>query len=249
MTSARVRERPAAATHETTPRGSVTAMPFGGREEFATFAAHELRAPLALQRALVDVALANPYADAATLREMGERVVASCIRQQRLIDALLDLARFGRELMRHEPVDIAATAAAALRVHELSEFETVVDLEPAQTTGDPDLLERLAVNLVSNAIRHNIVGGRIEIATRAEAGYAVLTVANTGPVIPAAELQRLFEPFQRLAAGSGDTAGGVGLGLAIVQAIVDAHDGGITATPRPDGGLEIEVGFPAWRPC
>ena len=76
--------------------------------------------------------------------------------------------------------------------------------EPAWTTGDPDLLERLAANLVSNAIRHNIVGGRIEVATRAESGRAVLAVANTGPLIPAGELQRLFQPFQRFDTASSD---------------------------------------------
>jgi signal transduction histidine kinase len=213
------------------------------RERFAAFVAHELRAPIALQRALVEVTLADPHADAAALREMGERVVTSCVRQKRVIDALLDLARSGRELTRHEPVDIAATAAAAIRAHEMRELESVVVLEPAQTTGEPDLLELLVANLVSNAIRHNIVGGRVEIATRAEAGRAVLSVANTGPLVPAAELQCLFEPFHRRAPQPPD-AEGVGLGLAIVQAIADAHNALVTATPRSGGGLKVDVRFP-----
>ena len=131
-----------------------------GREGFAAYVAHELRGPIALQRALVEVTLANPNADTAALREMGERVVASCTHQQRLIEALLDLARSGRGLARREPVDLAVIAAAALRAHDLSELGSVVALEPVQTTGDPQLLERLAANLVSNAIQHNIAGGR-----------------------------------------------------------------------------------------
>jgi signal transduction histidine kinase len=206
-----------------------------------------LRAPIALQRALVEVTLSDPHVDAATLREMGERIVASCIRQQRMIDALLDLARCGGGLTRREPVDVAETTAAALLTHDLSEFETTVDLEPARTTGDPDLLERLTANLVANAIRHNIAGGYIEIATRGEAGRAVLSVANTGPVVPARDLRRLFEPFQRLAPRCPDDTEGLGLGLTIVQAIVDAHDALVTATPRRGGGLEVEVSFPEQR--
>ena len=119
----------------------------------------------------------------------------------------------------------------------------VVVLEPAWTIGDPDLLERLAANLVSNAIRHNIVGGRIEVTTRAESRCVHLTVANTGPLVPAAELARLFQPFQRFKLkSSGD---GVGLGLAIVQAIADAHDATVTAEARPGGGLGIDVALPA----
>ena len=219
----------------------------GDRERFAAYAAHELRAPIALQRALVEVTLADPNADTAALREMGERVLASCLRQQRLIDALLELVRSARGLARQEPVDIAAIAAAALRAHDLGELGSLVVLERARTTGDPDLLERLAANLISNAIRHNVVGGRIEVGTRAQSGRAVLSVANTGPPIPSGELQSLFRPFQRLAVRRTDSAEGAGLGLAIVQAIADAHDAYMTARARSGGGLEIHVSFAAIR--
>ena len=216
-----------------------------GRESFAAYVAHELRAPIAVQRALVEVTLADPNADAAALREMGERVLASCARQQRLTEGLLDLGRAGHGLARREPVDLAAITASALRAHDPSELESVVALERVRTTGDPDLLERLAANLVSNAIHHNMVGGRLEVATRAESGRAVLSVANTGPMIPPGELPRLFRPFQRLAPQAHDTAGGVGLGLAIVQAIADAHRATVTARARAGGGLVIHVTFPA----
>jgi signal transduction histidine kinase len=219
-----------------------------GRERFAGYVAHELRAPIALQRALVEIALADPRVDVAALREMGERVVAGCIRQQHLIDALLDLVRDRRGPARQEPVDIAAIAAAALRAHDLSELESVAALERVWTTGDPELLERLAGNLVSNAIRHNTVGGRIEIATRARSGRAVLSIANTGSLIPSAELRHLFQRSRRVAPPH-PTNGteGVGLGLAIVQAIADAHDAVIAAQARPGGGLTIDVAFPAIR--
>ena len=216
-----------------------------GRECFAAYVAHELRAPIAVQRALVEVTLADPNADAAALREMAERVLASCARQQRLTEGLLDLGRAGHGLARRETVDLAAITASALRAHDPSELESVVALERVRTTGDPDLLERLAANLVSNATHHNKVGGRIEVATRAESGRAVLSIANTGPMIPPGELPRLFRPFQRLAPQARDTAGSVGLGLAIVQAIADAHRATVTARARAGGGLVIHVTFPA----
>jgi signal transduction histidine kinase len=216
-----------------------------GRERFAAYAAHELRAPIALQRALVEVTLADPDADTAALREMGERVIAGCVRQQLLIDALLDLVRTGHRLTRREPVDVGAITGEALRAHDLSGVESVVVLEPAWTTGDPDLVARLAANLVSNAVRHNLPCGRVEVASRAESGRAVLSVVNTGPLIPAGELQRLFQPFQRLASRPPDAAESFGLGLTIVQAIAEAHDATVTARARAGGGLVVAVAFPA----
>jgi signal transduction histidine kinase len=217
---------------------------FEGGERFAACVAHELRTPLATQRALLELGLADRDADVATWREIGEDVLGACRQQERLLEACLVLARSQGSEQRCEPVDLAAIAADALRAHDLNELESVVVLEPAWTTGDPALFERLAANLVSNAIRHNVVGGRIEVATRARASRAHLTVANTGPRVPAAELQRLFQPFQRFNPNPRASSEGVGLGLAIVQAIADAHDATVTAHARTGGGLGIDVAFP-----
>lgn len=175
---------------------------------------------------------------------MAKDVVASCERQERLIDGLLQLTVGRRGLTRHEPVDIAATIGQVLRAHDLGEFQTLVTLKPARTTGDAVLLERLAANLISNAARHNVTGGRIEVETRTENEHAVLCVANTGRLIPASELTRVFEPFHRL--GTQPRAGddGLGLGLAIVRAIADAHHATITPHARADGGLKLDVRFP-----
>jgi signal transduction histidine kinase len=213
------------------------------RERFSAYVAHELRTPIAVQRALVEVTLADPNADVTALREMGERVLACCMRQQRLTEALLDLGRSRRGLTRQEPVDIAALAATTLQEHDLTGLGTVVALERVRASGDPDLLELLAANLVSNAIHHNVVGGTIEVATRGRLGQAVLRVANTGPIIAPDELRQLFRPYRRLAHGP-DTRG-TGLGLAIVQAIVQAHRATMTARARASGGLEIQVCFRA----
>jgi signal transduction histidine kinase len=167
------------------------------------------------------------------------------MQQERLLEACLTLARSRCGLTRHEPVDLAAIAYEALRTHDRSGLESVVALEPAEIRGDPALVERLAANLVSNAIRHNVVGGRFEVATRAESGRAVLSVVNTGPLIPTGELQRLFQSFQRVNSNLSTSNDGVGLGLAIVNAIADAHDATVTAQARTGGGLGIDVAFPA----
>jgi signal transduction histidine kinase len=216
-----------------------------GEERFAAYIAHELRTPLATQRALLELALADVNADVAGWREIGEDVLLACRRQERLVEACLALARSRGGPRRFEAVDLAMVAAEALEGHDLSGLESAVTLEPAWTTGDPALLERLVANLVSNAIRHNVVGGRVGVATHAEPGSAHLAVANTGPLIPAGELRRLFEPFRRLRPTSNTTDDGVGLGLALVAAIASAHDALVDARARARGGLEIHVSFPS----
>jgi signal transduction histidine kinase len=200
---------------------------------------------MATQRALLELALADANADVATWREIGEEILGACKQQERLLEACLALARSQGRLQRSEPVDLAAIAVEALRAHDLSGLDCVEALEPAWTTGDPVLLSRLAANVVSNAIRHNFVGGRIEVATRVEAGCAVLFVANTGPLIPARGLSRLFEPFERLDSNPRTFGDGIGLGLTIVEAIADAHHATIAARARAGGGLEIDVSLPA----
>jgi signal transduction histidine kinase len=216
-----------------------------GAEYFAACVAHELRTPLATQRALLELALADPDASVPSWRELGEDVLAACRQQERLLEACLTLARSKCGLERCEPVDLAVITADALRAHELSRLEGVVSLERAWMSGDPDLLERLVANLVSNAIRHNVAEGRVTVATRSESGRAVLSVANTGLLIPACQVQRLFDPFQRLNCEAKTFDDGVGLGLAIVREIADAHDARLVARARKGGGLDIQISFRA----
>lgn len=212
---------------------------------FVAYAAHELRGEIALQLALAEVALSDPNPDPAALRRLGEQVAAACGRQERLLEALLTLSRSECGRLRREPVDLAATTAVVLRAHEHHGLERGTALQPARTAGDPRLIERLVANLVENAVRHNIPGGRLEIVTRAGGGRATFAIANTGPPIPTRELARLFQPFERLSCDQGASAEGAGLGLAIVQAIADAHDAIVSAQPRTGGGLGIDVAFPA----
>jgi signal transduction histidine kinase len=197
---------------------------------------------------VLQVALADPGADARTLREACQEVLDLGVQQERLIDALLTLASSERGVEQREPFDLADIVAKVLVTRgEDAERRTVgvePALGPAPATGDRSLAESLVANLADNAIRHNRPGGRVEIRTAATDGRATITVGNTGPVIPPGQLERLFEPFQRL--GPGIRAGaGHGLGLAIVRAIADAHGATLCAAARPEGGLDIVVSFPA----
>jgi signal transduction histidine kinase len=212
---------------------------------FVAFATHELRGSITLQRTLAEVALADPGADAIALRQMGERVAAACVRQERLLESLLTLTRSAYGQLRCEQVDLAAIVAEQLVAHGHHGLRRAATLEPAWTAGDPELIDRLIANLVTNAVRHNVRGGWIELATRSVDGRALFRIANTGPVIPTGEVARLFLPFHRLNPHVRPAAGGVGLGLAIVQAIADAHHATVTPHARTTGGLRIDVAFPA----
>ncbi len=179
------------------------------------------------------------------MRAMGAGIVAACERQERLLEALLTLVRSEYGDLRREPIDLAATAAEVLRAHDDRELRSTTTLRRARTTGDPLLVERLVTNLIENAVRHNMPGGRLDVATYTVAGHATVMIENTGPVIPRGELPRLFQPFQRHSPQEGSSADGVGLGLAIVQAIANGHDATVNAQARTGGGLIIEIGFPA----
>jgi signal transduction histidine kinase len=221
---------------------------FEAQRQFVANASHELRTPLTLERALVEVALADPDADVSSLRQMGRQVLEAGEHQERLIEALLTLSRSQRGLDRREVIDLEAMTADSLLALDGTGLTIVTQLGPAATSGDPHLVERLVVNLLANAARHNIPHGRIEVRTETRDGRAVLAIDNTGPTIPADQLGRLFQPFQRLEQERTNDSGGLGLGLSIVQAVAAAHYATIAAHARADGGLHIEVGFPAIAP-
>jgi signal transduction histidine kinase len=158
----------------------------------------------------------------------------------------LTLSRSQRGLDKHEPVDLAAIAGETLERVDRDGLTIEATLDRAWTSGDPRLVERLVANLVDNAVQHNVPGGWIDVATDTGGGRAVVTITNSGPVIPADELDRLLQPFQRLQSERTGEPDGVrlGLGLSIVQAIAAAHLADLTAMARPEGGLQVEVGFP-----
>ena len=225
---------------------------FRAQRQFVANASHELRTPLARQRTLLEVALRDKQATNASLRTACERALAAGEQQERLIAALLTLARGERGLDAFEPFDLGAVATGALAaVRDEAEARGVTvtaNLGTAPALGDSRLAEQLAANLADNAIRYNVAGGEVEISSGDRDGRAFLAVSNTGPVIPPDQLGRLFQPFQRLdpgRSGSGPERGGLGLGLAIVSAIAAAHGAELRAVTRAAGGLAVEVVFPA----
>ena len=225
---------------------------FTAQRHFVASASHELRTPLTLDRTLLQVALRNPGTASEQWRATGLELLESGRHQERLLEALLTLATSEGGLSNREPADLSEAAAASLRAASSEagrqQIRMVTALHPAPVLGDPRLIERLTVNLLDNAIRHNTTDGTVHLTTGQQDGRAIISVTNTGPVIPTAEISRLFRPFERLATPRASNGNGHGLGLSIVAAIADAHDATIAAHARPEGGLRIRVSFPCQPP-
>jgi signal transduction histidine kinase len=217
---------------------------FESQRRFVANASHELRTPITVERTLVEVALADPNASAASLRATCRRVLAAGEQQERLIESLLTLARSQRGLESRRPVDLAAVSREVVRAAPARDVEIGAELDAASVTGDAALVERLVANLVENAIHHNEPGGWVQVRTSQNGGGAVLRVSNNGRVVPADEAASLIEPFRRRGGERTRHANGVGLGLSIVQAIAAAHDAALRVKPRAEGGLDVEVAFP-----
>jgi signal transduction histidine kinase len=221
---------------------------FQAQRNFIANASHELRTPLTAGRALLQVALADPEPTVETLRATCEELVELGDQQERLIKALLALASSQRGIGRLECLNLADIAGDVLltRQEEAKRHDIRLGtaLATAPVTSDPNLTESLIANLLDNAIRHNLPGGQAEISTALTTAGAVVSVSNTGPLVPPDAVQDLFQPFRQLGTVRTRRGEGHGLGLAIVRAIADAHGAALTARPRPAGGLDIEVTFP-----
>jgi signal transduction histidine kinase len=220
---------------------------FASQRRFVANASHELRTPLTVIRTELEVALADPDATTADLRAMAETVRDATLGTERLIQALLTLARSDGGVSRRDPVDLADGARLAVEqtASEAAarELDVRATFEPAPVRGDRRLLDRLVANLVENAVRHNRDGGTVEVRTASAAGRSTVEVRNDGGVVPPDAVPSLLEPFQRLDRGArGD---GVGLGLSIVRSVAEAHGGSVELRARPSGGLVVRVSLPA----
>ncbi|WP_328461166.1 HAMP domain-containing histidine kinase [Actinoplanes sp. NBC_00393] len=225
---------------------------FESQKRFVANASHELRTPLAVMRTEIDVTLSDDEADVAEYRRMAKVVRNASERANGLVDALLVLARSeaqsGRRLVRKVPADLATSVYNALSAvkaeAERMKLDVSTELEPAPVVGDPSLLDRLAGNLIENAIRYNHLLGSLWLRTGSVNGQAQLVVGNTGYEVEPADVPGLFEPFQR---GGWERTGsrGSGLGLSIVRAVCDAHGGTVSAVAIEGGGLEVTVSLPA----
>jgi len=182
----------------------------------------------------------------ANWREMPRASCAPCEQQERLLEACPELRSEPAPAGPVRSSHLAEIVADALRAHDRQESRASCRSNRRGRRRSA-LLERLAANLVSNAIRHNVYGGRIELATYTRSERAILVVANTGPLVPNGDLERLFQPSS-VSARPEILRRRFGLGLAIVEAIATAHEARLwRARARPGGGLEIRVSFCALR--
>jgi two-component system sensor histidine kinase VanS len=217
------------------------------QRRFAANASHELRTPLAISKALIDVARTDPDHDTA---ELVDRLHAVNTRAIDLTEALLLVSRAEQRSFARERVDLSLVAEEATETllplaekHGVA-IETCGDITP--TSGSQALLLQLTTNLVHNAIVHNLPQrGTVWVRTAARRETVVLTVENTGEKLTPQLASTLTEPFRRGTERVHTDHAGIGLGLAIVKTIAHAHDGTLTLTPRPAGGLRVTVELPA----
>ncbi|MFC8124784.1 sensor histidine kinase [Streptomyces sp. NPDC057302] len=214
------------------------------QQRFAANAAHELRTPLAVQRAAAEIGLAGEP-DARQVARIRTKLISVAESSEQLIEGLLLLATSERGLERREPIalDVIADAVAEGLAGQAAERDVTLSLhaEPLTVYGDGVLLDRLVHNLVANAVHYNVKGGRVEVRT----GPDGVEVVNTGPAVPPETVPHLFEPFRRLRERTHARGEGAGLGLSIVDAIARAHGARATAEANGEGGgLSVRVRFP-----
>lgn len=218
---------------------------FEAQGRFAASASHELRTPLTLIRTELDVALGQPDPSPKELAEMGGAIRDAIARSEKVIDSLLMLARSGI-VETVSPVELGSVLDRVL--DDLSsQIEakgiTVVksSFERSLVRGDEVLIERLVRNLLTNAVVHNVAGGRLEVGLSRTDGDLVLRLDNTGPALEMESLDRLTEPFYR--GEGGNRVPGSGLGLTIATSIAEAHGAQLHLGPRPGGGMTVAVSF------
>jgi signal transduction histidine kinase len=215
---------------------------FTSQRQFIANASHELRTPLTVMRTAMDVVLAKPEPTREELTSMAAEVRHAVDQAERLIGVLLMLARNDQAHVLADPLDLAAVAEDALEGRTANRITTITTLAEAPVTGDGVLLERLIANLLDNAERYNVENGTVAISTATDDGASLVRVVNTGHVVPADQVDRLFLPFTRLEQRTSHD--GFGLGLALVASIAAVHSGTVHATAIPTGGLEVTVRLP-----
>ena len=218
---------------------------FAGQRDFVANASHELRTPLTIERTLVEVALADPDSSA-DARRLGESLLAVNTRSERLIDALLTLARSEQKLVRRVPINLAEIVESARKdvagEGQGIRFEIDISVPHVNVEGDPDLVGQAVLNLMQNAVRYNVPGGVVTVTVHSDVDSVRLDMSNTGPPITLDQARRMFEPFVRL--DSSRTGQNHGLGLSIVRSVAISHGGTVVAVPRTGGGITVSLVLP-----
>jgi signal transduction histidine kinase len=220
---------------------------FTGQQLFVANAAHELRTPLAVMRAELDLLLTGPEPSPAEFCDAATRLRRTVLSFEQMLERLLTLTQGMLAPGEREPVPLdqitgqaLAAAAETARAQGLTIHR---DLHGACAYGDPSLLGELAGNLIGNAIKYNCEDGWITVGTRIDGDRVILEISNSGQPIADADLDGLLEPFRRV--GQQRTGNSSGLGLSIVRAIVTAHGGELSLRAPEGGGLAVQVGLPA----
>ena len=218
---------------------------FERQTAFVRNASHELRTPLSVIRTEADVTLADEPNDPEALRRSLAVVREASERSERLIDALLALARADRDELPWSEVDLSQLVRELTDETDLDGLRLELNLRPARVLGDRELLRTMAANLIDNAVRHNSADGWIEIRAESAGQEAQLEISNSGPIIGAEEAASLTEPFRRL--GPARTGDGLGLGLSIAASVAQAHGGRLAIDPLEGGGLRVSIALPGAR--
>ncbi|SDO88042.1 Signal transduction histidine kinase [Klenkia soli] len=223
---------------------------YEGQRRFAANASHELRTPLAIQRTLIEVGMVGTPSPE-QLELLTRQLLDTNERNEALVEGLLVLAETDRGLSSRTPQRLDAVVADTLATHAslatAAGVRVHAEVAPVEVPGESALLERLVANLVHNGIKYNDRDGDLWVTVGP--GHPVLRVVNTGPEVAPESVPRLFEAFRRARGDRLDHSGGAGLGLTIARSIVQAHDGSVTATARPGGGLDVAVELPTGGPA
>lgn len=215
---------------------------FNRQRRFVADVSHELRTPFATMRTQVDVALNEPDLTAEELRSLLGEIGEVIDRGTDLVNAMLALSR-AEALAGRTRTDLAdATAEVITSTPGISGLDLQLELSEATVEGDPVLLDRLASNLIRNAVAYNRPGGLLRVQVGAEGDRAFLVVSNDGPILSEQDMSHLFSRFWRQRS-EGSTRG-FGLGLPVVEAIARAHEGDVTALARKEGGLVMRFEMP-----
>jgi len=223
------------------------------RRDFVANVSHDLRTPLAALQALVETLLDGALADPAVAEDFLRRIAVEVEHMTRLVSQLLELtkAESGQLQLARAPTDLAELARATLRRFEPRAASKGIALtvqvapELPPVACDPERIGQVLANLLDNALKFTPGGGQITVEIAADSGEAIVRVRDTGPGIPADELDRVFERFFK-----GDRArsgGGSGLGLAIVKHLVQLHGGRVWAESPPGGGAIVGFALPLER--